>query len=55
MKTVPCKDCKDRHVSCHSSCVKYIEWKQMLNELKTELAKQRMYTGISNRGKCISR
>lgn len=24
----PCKGCQDRHVGCHSTCLKYIDWKQ---------------------------
>ena len=24
----PCKDCQSRFVGCHSSCVKYIDFKQ---------------------------
>jgi len=24
----PCKDCQSRFVGCHSSCVKYIDYKQ---------------------------
>ena len=24
----PCKDCQNRFVGCHSSCVKYIDYKQ---------------------------
>lgn len=24
----PCKECLNRYVGCHSTCVKYIDWKQ---------------------------
>ena len=24
----PCKNCQTRYVGCHSSCVKYNDWKQ---------------------------
>lgn len=24
----PCKDCPDRHVRCHSTCCKYIKFKE---------------------------
>ena len=24
----PCKDCKDRHATCHGSCEKYKEWQE---------------------------
>ena len=31
MKNSPCKengiDCTERHVGCHSTCEKYLEWK----------------------------
>lgn len=30
----PCKDCIDRHIACHGSCKKYIEWKQRLELIK---------------------
>lgn len=23
---VPCKDCQERHLHCHSECQRYIEW-----------------------------
>lgn len=23
-----CKDCKDRTITCHSTCKKYLEWKK---------------------------
>lgn len=28
MTIVPCKDCSERHESCHSDCDKYQEWKE---------------------------
>lgn len=32
---IPCKDCLDRYVGCHSTCDKYIEWnKQHLEQKK---------------------
>ena len=27
-KPYPCKDCTDRHLSCHSECDKYLEAKE---------------------------
>lgn len=27
MNISPCKDCVDRHESCHVNCKKYIDWK----------------------------
>ena len=24
----PCKNCKDRHVTCHSECEKYKHWQE---------------------------
>jgi len=29
-----CKDCKDRHLGCHSSCKIYIEQKAELNKCR---------------------
>lgn len=29
MSIAPCKDCQDdRHIGCHGTCEKYIEWKK---------------------------
>ena len=28
----PCKDCQDRHQFCHSTCQKYSDWRNKLNE-----------------------
>lgn len=27
----PCKDCADRHMACHSSCEKYLSYKEQLD------------------------
>lgn len=37
----PCKDCKDRKLSCHSVCEKYLKFKNELAELKEKIAKAR--------------
>ena len=34
MNIAPCKDCKDRHVGCHSKCDKYLEYKKELQKAK---------------------
>ena len=26
--TAPCKGCSFRHLACHDSCAKYLDWKQ---------------------------
>ena len=31
---VPCKDCKDRQIGCHSKCEKYLEFKKQNDEIK---------------------
>lgn len=31
---MPCKDCKERHLECHSNCDKYTEAKKELSKLK---------------------
>lgn len=38
MVTPPCKDCPDRHLGCHGTCVKYQEYKTKHEE---ELAENR--------------
>lgn len=37
-----CKDCKERHVGCHSSCKKYAEEKQAYERFKEEERKRRV-------------
>ena len=33
---VPCKDCPNRQVGCHSTCEKYIEYKKESDRLREE-------------------
>lgn len=30
----PCKDCPDRHLNCHSECIRYLRWKEHLKALR---------------------
>lgn len=30
----PCKDCKERHLGCHTGCKKYAEFKAKIEENK---------------------
>lgn len=39
MKTSPCKDCKNRHIGCHSTCDNYRGWKAE-HELSKEKERQ---------------
>lgn len=43
---VPCKDCVDRGINCHSSCEKYKTFKELNNErnLKIRNSKHMDYT-----------
>jgi hypothetical protein len=41
MAVCPCKDCKERFVTCHISCEKYKEWKKPLEEFKENRVKQK--------------
>ena len=25
---MPCRNCEDRHIGCHGTCEKYIDWKE---------------------------
>jgi hypothetical protein len=34
MIKVPCKDCTQRNISCHSDCEKYLEYKRLAQEDK---------------------
>ena len=35
----PCKDCPDRYIGCHSSCNKYISYKNELEDFKAKVKK----------------
>ena len=39
-KKTPCYGCEDRAADCHSSCVKYGEWKAKSEALKAEVRKK---------------
>ena len=28
LSELSCKDCKERYVNCHASCIKYSQWKE---------------------------
>lgn len=49
MTVAPCKNCKDRFVSCHSTCNKYIEWKNSVDKEKIEIAKSKLWTQPYNK------
>ena len=36
MNKVPCKDCKDREIGCHSKCKKYLTFKKDLKKAKAK-------------------
>ena len=31
---VPCKNCSDRHMTCHSTCEKYLKFKKQNDEMR---------------------
>jgi hypothetical protein len=35
-KICPCKDCKERKVGCHATCMAYKEWQKNSIEIKEE-------------------
>ena len=37
----PCKDCKDRFISCHSVCLKYIDYKQKVEAERLKVLKKK--------------
>ncbi len=39
---VPCKDCVDRHVSCHSSCEKYKLWRQDMDVVRDKILDEKL-------------
>lgn len=40
-----CKDCKDRHVGCHSVCEKYKEQKEKAKEIDDKAKKDNLFGG----------
>lgn len=43
----PCKDCKGRHMLCHSECDKYLEYRRKLDEINEKLAFENMVDGYN--------
>jgi ribosomal protein S4 len=41
MNKAPCKDCPDRKVGCHSTCKKYLAFRQERIELNKKIYKQK--------------
>lgn len=37
---VPCLNCEDRHIGCHSGCSSYIAWKREWDKAKQEADKR---------------
>ena len=42
LRNAPCKDCNDRHETCHSSCSKYQEYLDYKNYINEIAAKEKM-------------
>ena len=39
----PCKDCQDRKIGCHSSCIKYKEFHEEREEIREVKALEREF------------
>ena len=37
----PCKDCKQRTITCHSVCREYIDWKSSLNDFNEKVQREK--------------
>ena len=37
--SAPCKDCPDRHMACHSSCQKYISYREQMEGVSRNKSK----------------
>lgn len=47
MNSVPCKDCPNREIGCHSKCKKYLDFKKHLKNTKAkEKAEKKMESYI---------
>lgn len=40
--TVPCKDCINRHVNCHSDCEKYKSWRQEMDVVRDRILDEKL-------------
>lgn len=38
----PCKECEYRRPGCHSDCEQHRQWKEELNERKTQITSERI-------------
>jgi len=48
-RIVPCYKCEDREVGCHGKCEKYISFRNEMEEIRTQIAKERMKYSAHNR------
>lgn len=39
---VPCKDCVDRYINCHSSCEKYKLWRQDMDVVRDKILDEKL-------------
>lgn len=45
MNKSPCYDCKYRTLECHSTCVSYLEYRQVIDKAKQKRKYERDITG----------
>jgi len=48
MNNAPCLNCKDRHILCHSSCTKYLSFKEKRNKISEKRAEEFDYNCYLN-------
>ena len=41
MVQAPCKNCSDRHIKCHSSCEKWLEYREEFEAEKAIIIKEK--------------
>lgn len=39
MNNPPCRGCQQRHLGCHSNCKKYLEWRDLRDDILKEKKK----------------
>lgn len=49
MTVSPCKDCTERHVSCHSHCGKYLTWRADVDKERELVYKAKSIEGAANK------
>lgn len=48
----PCKDCSDRHLKCHSTCERYLDYRKCLEAEQSKIFNSRIVEAKLKNSKC---